>query len=63
MGGEIKVVQKNGLGTLMRLYLILSTPDNADQNLQQDFSKYGLVVCKKIMTNASMSLKKAYVFI
>lgn len=46
MGGEIKVVQKNSLGTLMRLYLILSTPDTADQNFQPDFSKYGLVVCK-----------------
>lgn len=44
MGGEIKVVQKNGLGTLMRLYLILSTPETADQNIQPDFSKYGLVV-------------------
>jgi CheY-like chemotaxis protein/two-component sensor histidine kinase len=44
MGGEIKVVQKNGLGTLMRLYLILSTPDTVDQNIQPDFSKYGLVV-------------------
>ncbi|XP_010467580.1 PREDICTED: histidine kinase 1-like isoform X2 [Camelina sativa] len=44
MGGEIKVVQKNGLGTLMRLYLILSIPDTADQNIQPDFSKYGLVV-------------------
>jgi len=56
MGGEIKVVQKNGLGTLMRLYLILSTPDTVDQNIQPDFSKYGLVVSKfgkEIMTNAS----------
>ncbi|KAL1191939.1 Histidine kinase 1 [Cardamine amara subsp. amara] len=44
MGGEIKVVQKNGLGTLMRLYLILSIPDTVEQNLQPDFSKYGLVV-------------------
>ncbi|CAL9223374.1 unnamed protein product [Arabidopsis halleri] len=44
MGGEIKVVQKNGVGTLMRLYLILSTPETADQNIQPDFSKYGLVV-------------------
>lgn len=44
MGGDIKVVQKNGLGTIMRLYLILSIPDNADQICQPDFSKYGLVV-------------------
>lgn len=45
MGGDIKIVQKNGLGTIMRLYLILSIPDNADQICQPDFSKYGLVVC------------------
>uniref|UniRef100_A0A1J3IPP8 histidine kinase n=1 Tax=Noccaea caerulescens TaxID=107243 RepID=A0A1J3IPP8_NOCCA len=44
MGGDIKIVQKNGLGTIMRLYLILSIPDNADQICQPDFSKYGLVV-------------------
>ncbi|KFK40157.1 hypothetical protein AALP_AA3G337600 [Arabis alpina] len=44
MGGDIKVVQKNGLGTIMRLYLILTIPDNADQICQPDFSKYGLVV-------------------
>ncbi|VVB18386.1 unnamed protein product [Arabis nemorensis] len=44
MGGDIKVVQKNGSGTIMRLYLILGIPDNADQICQPDFSKYGLVV-------------------
>ncbi|CAN8271222.1 unnamed protein product [Cochlearia groenlandica] len=44
MGGDIKVVQKTGLGTILRLYLILSIPENADQISQPDFSKYGLVV-------------------
>lgn len=26
MGGEIKVVKKNGPGTMMQLYLLLNTP-------------------------------------
>lgn len=46
MGGDIKVVQKNGRGTIMRLHLILSIPDNAEQIYQPEFSKYGLVVRK-----------------
>ncbi|EXC35337.1 Histidine kinase 1 [Morus notabilis] len=45
MGGEIKVVKKNGPGTLMRLYLVLNTPaDNTEQHCQIDFAKHGLVV-------------------
>ncbi|XP_019177444.1 PREDICTED: histidine kinase 1-like isoform X2 [Ipomoea nil] len=33
MGGEIKVVKKNGPGTLLRLYLLLNTPtDGAEQH-------------------------------
>ena len=41
MGGEIKVVKKNGPGTLMRLYLLLKTPaDGADLPCQVDFSSH-----------------------
>ena len=47
MGGEIKVVKKNGPGTLMRLYLLLKTPaDGADLHCQVDFSSHNAVVSK-----------------
>ncbi|KAJ6740461.1 OSMOSENSOR HISTIDINE KINASE [Salix purpurea] len=47
MGGEIKVVKKNGPGTLMRLYLLLKTPaDGADLHCQVDFSGHNAVVSK-----------------
>ncbi|KAE9614589.1 hypothetical protein Lal_00012239 [Lupinus albus] len=45
MGGEIKVVEKEGPGTLMRLYLCLTTPvDAIEKHCQVDFSNNGLVV-------------------
>lgn len=45
MGGEIKVVKKNGSGTLMRLYLLLNTAaDGADLQCQVDFSSQNIVV-------------------
>ncbi|XP_023538992.1 histidine kinase 1-like isoform X1 [Cucurbita pepo subsp. pepo] len=45
MGGEIKVVKKNGPGTLMRLYLVLSTPvDSMDHHCQLDFTQHNAVV-------------------
>ncbi|XP_038721417.1 histidine kinase 1-like isoform X1 [Tripterygium wilfordii] len=45
MGGEIKVVKKNGPGTLMRLYLLLSTPiDGGEQHCEVDFSMHNVVV-------------------
>ncbi|GMN29054.1 hypothetical protein TIFTF001_002269 [Ficus carica] len=45
MGGEIKVVKKNGPGTLMQLYLVLNMPaDSTEQHCQIDFAKHGLVV-------------------
>ncbi|KAJ1398676.1 Signal transduction response regulator, receiver domain [Sesbania bispinosa] len=45
MGGEIKVVKKEGPGTLMRLYLRLSAPvDATEQHCQVDFANNGLVV-------------------
>ena len=43
MGGEIKVVKKEGPGTLMRLYLLLSTPMD-EQHCQIDYAENGLVV-------------------
>lgn len=49
MGGEIKVVKKNGPGTLMRLYLVLSTPaDSTDHHCQFDFAKHNAVVSEEI---------------
>ncbi|GKV44097.1 hypothetical protein SLEP1_g51318 [Rubroshorea leprosula] len=45
MGGEIKVVKKNGPGTLMQLYLLLSTPeDGTEQHHQIDFVEHSVVV-------------------
>ncbi|CAL1361139.1 unnamed protein product [Linum trigynum] len=45
MGGEIKVVKKNGAGTLMRLFLLLSTPaDCTDIHPQTDIVRHNLVV-------------------
>ncbi|XVF18045.1 hypothetical protein REPUB_Repub10bG0177600 [Reevesia pubescens] len=45
MGGEIKVEKKNGPGTLMRLFLLLSTPaDGTEQNCQMDFAKHNVAV-------------------
>lgn len=34
MNGEIKVVQKSGQGTLMRLYLVLKTPIDTTRQQQ-----------------------------
>ncbi|KAJ8764378.1 hypothetical protein K2173_006118 [Erythroxylum novogranatense] len=45
MGGEIKVVRKEGPGTLMRLYLLLNIPvDGAEQHCQADFTRHNVVV-------------------
>ena len=45
MGGEIKVMKKNGPGTLMRLYLLLSAPaDGPGQHCEFDFQEYNLSV-------------------
>lgn len=47
MGGEIKVVKKNGPGTLMRLFLLLSTPaDGVEQQGRIDVSKHSVAVSK-----------------
>ncbi|KAK9165130.1 hypothetical protein Scep_000321 [Stephania cephalantha] len=45
MGGEIKVVKKDGPGTLMQLYLLLKTPvENSGQNCEIEFSKHSFMV-------------------
>ena len=47
MGGEIKVVKKNGPGTLMQLYLLLNTPpDSAGKHCQLKFTDHSLMVGK-----------------
>lgn len=47
MGGEIKVVKKNGAGTLMRLFLLLSTPADVHgvvQHCQFKFEQHKMTV-------------------
>ncbi|CAB4318194.1 unnamed protein product [Prunus armeniaca] len=45
MGGEIKVVKKDGPGTLMQLYLVINTPaDGTEQLCQVDLAKHNVVV-------------------
>ncbi|GAV64843.1 Response_reg domain-containing protein/HisKA domain-containing protein/HATPase_c domain-containing protein [Cephalotus follicularis] len=45
MGGEIKVLKKNGPGTLMQLCLLLSTPaDGTEQYCHVDFAQHSVVV-------------------
>ncbi|KAF9622808.1 hypothetical protein IFM89_034043 [Coptis chinensis] len=45
MGGEIKVVEKDGPGTLMQLSLVFNTPgDGAGQNEEKEFTKHSLMV-------------------
>ncbi|CAK9321400.1 unnamed protein product [Citrullus colocynthis] len=57
MGGEIKVVKKNGPGTLMRLYLVLSTPaDSTDHHCQFDFAKHNAVVLLALRGSMSRSI-------
>ncbi|KAG5530031.1 hypothetical protein RHGRI_030409 [Rhododendron griersonianum] len=45
MGGEIKVVKKNGPGTLMQLYMHLNTPaDTIGKHCQLKFNEHNLMV-------------------
>lgn len=47
MGGEIKVVKKNGPGTLMQLYMVLNTPvGSTEHHYHIDFVNHGIVVSK-----------------
>ncbi|KAF7809639.1 histidine kinase 1 [Senna tora] len=52
MGGEIKVVKKEGQGTLMRLYLLLSAPmDATEQHCRLDYADSNLVVLLALPDN------------
>ncbi|CAI8609014.1 unnamed protein product [Vicia faba] len=54
MDGEIKIVKKEGPGTLMRLYLHLNVAvDAAEQHCQVDFANIGLVVLLALHGNMS----------
>ncbi|XP_023749404.2 histidine kinase 1 [Lactuca sativa] len=45
MGGEIRVVKKNGSGTLMQLYLLLSTPSDTPREIYKPkFSEINLKI-------------------
>lgn len=45
MGGEIRVAKKNGSGTLMQLYLLLSTPaDVPRESYRLKFAEHNLKV-------------------
>lgn len=45
MGGEIKIVEKNGPGTLMQICLLLGTsPDVAEQHIQVELADHSLMV-------------------
>ena len=47
MGGEIRVVKKNGPGTLMQLYLLLRTPvDIPQENYKLKYADHNLKVSK-----------------
>lgn len=57
MGGQIKVVQKEGPGTLMRLYLVFGTPSEnsgqLSQHIQIEFDKEKLMVLLALNGNMS----------
>lgn len=45
MGGEIKIIKKNGPGTLMRMYLLLNAPvDGREPNYLLDYAKDSITV-------------------
>lgn len=48
MGGEIRVVKKNGSGTLMQLYLLLSTPSDTPREIYKP--KFSEINLKVILT-------------
>ncbi|MED6217410.1 Histidine kinase 1 [Stylosanthes scabra] len=57
MGGEIKVVKKEGPGTLMRLYLRLDTAGDAtEQHCLVDIANNGLVVLLALHGNMGRSI-------
>lgn len=57
MGGEVKVVKKDGPGTLIRIFLLLSTPaESTEQHGQMDFSKHNVAVSKALLFGAENNL-------
>lgn len=53
MGGEIRVVKKNGPGTLMQLYLLLSAPvDGTKEYCSLNFDEHNLTVSATILQPA-----------
>ncbi|XP_054824898.1 histidine kinase 1 isoform X2 [Prosopis cineraria] len=61
MGGEIKVVKKEGPGTLMRLYLLLTTPmDATEQHCQIGYAESGLVVLLALHGDTSRSITSSW---
>lgn len=54
MGGDIKIVKKEGPGTLMRLYMRLTAPvDTTEQHCQVDFANNNLMVLLALHGNMS----------
>lgn len=50
MGGEIRVVKKNGPGTLMQLYLLLNTPEGIPkESYRLKFAEHNLKVNKALI--------------
>lgn len=73
MNGEIKVVKKSGPGTLMQLYLLLSTPAETtkhhyqlnlkDHNLTVSFDFVTLINCFADIQNSMQLLKSVRTFV
>lgn len=60
MGGEIRVVKKNGPGTLMQLYLVLGAPiDGTREFCNSNFSQHNLTVSSTILQLEGLSLHKS----
>ena len=50
MGGEIKIVNKNGPGTLMQLCLVLGTStESAAQHIHAEFASHNLMVSSVLL--------------
>ncbi|KAF7828974.1 histidine kinase 1 [Senna tora] len=57
MGGEIKVIKKEGPGTLMRLFLLLNTPmDATEQHGRVDYAENSFVVLLALYGNMGRSI-------
>ncbi|KAK7345131.1 hypothetical protein VNO77_15595 [Canavalia gladiata] len=62
MDGEIKIVKKEDQGTMMQLYLHLSTPTNAiEQHCQVNFANKGLMMQKMDGYEVTKAIRKSKV--